>query len=444
MNVRELKANVPQEVVELVARLRAAGHESYVVGGAVRDLVLGLAPTEFDLATAATPRQVMELFPRTVAVGAAFGVVLVRSDVRSVEVASFRRESDYADGRHPTRVEAATMLEDAQRRDFRINSLYFDPLSHRLLDPCEGLADLRLRQVCAIGDPARRFGEDHLRLLRCIRFAAQLDYSIEAKTWEAIAPLAGQLRRISAERQRDELLKLLSGPRPGLGLRMLYYCGLLEVVLPEVAAMVGVAQPPQYHPEGDVFVHTCLVLDALRERSPTLALAALLHDVGKPSTFRVAERIRFDGHVEVGAKMAREMLERLRLDHASIETVVELVRHHLRFADAPAMRPATLKRFLRLPNFAQQLELHRADCMGSHGDLSLYDFCCSRLESLAAEDLLPARLLTGADLTRLGYRPGPLFRVILDALETEQLEGRIGDAEQAEAYVRRTWPLAPN
>jgi poly(A) polymerase len=386
----------------------------------------------------------MELFPRHVAVGAAFGVILVRCGERQVEVASFRREADYADGRHPAQVEAATMLEDAQRRDFRINALYYDPLSRQLLDPCAGLADLRSGEICAIGDAVRRFGEDHLRLLRCVRFAAQLDFAIEAKTWEALRPQADQLRRISAERQRDELLKLLRGPRPGLGLRMLYFSGLLEVILPEVAAMVGVAQPPQFHPEGDVFVHTCRVLDALRERSATLALAALLHDVGKPRTFRLAERIRFDGHVEVGATMAGEILHRLRMDHASSETVVELVRHHLRFADAPAMRPATLKRFLRLPHFTQQLELHRADCLGSHGDLSLYDFCRGRLESLAAEDLLPARLLTGADLKRLGYAPGPLFRVILDGLETEQLEGRIGDAEQAVAYVRRTWPLGSN
>ena len=443
MNSRPFRAQLPDDVIGAMARLRQAGHEVYVVGGAVRDLLLGKTPVEFDLATSAAPRQVMELFSRTVAVGAAFGVVLVRSGATRLEVASFRRESDYADGRHPTHVGPGTLLEDARRRDFRINAFYYDPWTQQLLDPCEGLADLPARELRAIGNPSQRFAEDHLRLLRCVRFAAQLDFCIETRTWEAIGPLAVQLRRISAERQRDELVKLLCGPRPGQGLRMLYYSGLLEVVLPEVAAMVGVAQPPQYHPEGDVFVHTCRVLDALRERSVSLAFGALLHDVGKPRTFRVAERIRFDGHVEVGAEMTQAILERLRFDQSRAERIVELVRHHLRFSDAMAMRPATLKRFLRLASFTEQLELHRADCLGSHGDLSLYEFCRARLDELQVEELRPARLLTGDDLRRFGYRPGPLFRQILDALETEQLEGRIADGSAAEAFVRQHWPLEP-
>jgi poly(A) polymerase len=402
---------------------------------------LGVPTREIDIATAARPEQIRALFPRTHALGEAFGVILVVEHGEAVEVASFRRDEEYVDGRHPSAIRYGTLEEDARRRDFTVNALYYDAQSREILDSEGGLVDLQNKTLRAIGDPHQRFAEDHLRLLRCARFAAQLDFEIEERCWEALVGAAGKIDSISAERIAAELTKLLTGPRPSLGLRILLYSGLLDHVLPEIAAMVGVAQPPEFHPEGDVFVHTCLALEKLESPTRVLAWATLLHDVGKPPTFRVAERIRFDGHVGRGMEMAREILQRLRFDNESIERVVELVHLHLKFADVPQMRASTLKRFLRTEHFDDHLALHRADCLASHGDLSLYDLCRTKLTELGEADLRPPPLLDGRDLLAMGYEAGPRLGEILAELETAQLEGELDDEATARAFVMRRWPL---
>jgi putative nucleotidyltransferase with HDIG domain len=433
---------LPSAAQRVIARLRAAGHEAYAVGGAVRDALLGKAVEEVDVTTSAAPDQVMGLFHHCFSTGYEFGVVGVIEGGLTVEVATFREDMPYLDGRHPSAVRFADVATDARRRDFTVNGLYYDPMSQEVLDFTSGLDDLRKGLLRAIGEPRERFEEDRLRLLRCARFAAQLGFCIEARTWEALVTLAPRIDAVSAERVRAELDKLLTGPRPGVGMRVLLYSGLLTALLPEVEAMVGVEQPPEFHPEGDVFVHTCLVLEALQRRDSVLAWAALLHDVGKPPTFRVAERIRFDGHVGEGMRMAEAILTRLRHDRHTIERVVELVHLHLKFADLREMRPSTLKRFLRLPHFADQLELHRADCLGSHGQLDLYEFCRARLCELKEEQLRPRPLLTGHDLIALGYPPGPLFAEILDVVEEQQLDGALSTRDQAIDWVVQRWPLS--
>ena len=431
--------SLPSAPLAILDRLHEAGFRAFAVGGAVRDAVLGLSPKDVDLATSATPREVAELFPHSHAVGARFGVMLVVEAHVPVQVATFRCESGYQDGRHPERVEFADLEEDAARRDFTVNGLYYDPRSEEILDPVDGLEDLQHRHLRTIGEPSRRFEEDHLRLLRAARFAAQLDFTIESECWRAIQENAAKLERISAERVRAELEWMLLGPRPARGLRILHYCGILAVVLPEVEAMIGVQQPAKFHPEGDVFVHTCLALEALESRTPALVWGALLHDVGKPLTYSEAERIRFDRHVPVGMEVAERILRRLRCDRDTVERVVALVREHLRFAAVKKMRSSTLKRFLRQEHFSDHLALHRADCLSSHGDLSLYDFCRQELERLSEEGLRPPSLLGGRDLLAMGFSPGPLLGVILRAVEDEQLEGRLQSANEARDFVLRKW-----
>jgi poly(A) polymerase len=439
MDRRSFHLDLPAGPARVLARLRTSGHQAFVVGGAVRDALRGEAVQDVDVATSATPRQVAELFERTHAVGARFGVMIVVEASTAVEVATFREDSDYSDGRHPDSVRFADLAADADRRDFTVNGLYYDPAADEVLDPVGGVADLERGLLRCIGEPRRRFREDRLRLLRCVRFAAQLGFAVETSTWEALVDLAGGIDRVSAERIRGELDRLWTGPRRGRGLRMLHYSGLLAVILPEISAMVGVPQPPRFHPEGDVFTHTCLVLDHLDRTSRPLGWGALLHDVGKPPTYRRADRIRFDGHVALGMEMARRILTRLRCDRATLERVVELVHLHLKFADVEEMRPATLKRFLRTPHFEDHLSLHRADCLGAHGDLSLFHFCRRKLEELREEDLRPEPLLRGRDLLELGFDPGPRIGVILRALEDEQLEGRLESREEAVAFVTGRW-----
>jgi poly(A) polymerase len=424
-----------------LARLRQAGFESYAVGGCVRDALLGMPVREVDISTSAPPDQVVRLFPRTFSTGYRFGVVGVVDDEAVLEVATFREDFPYHDGRHPSGVRFADAASDARRRDFTVNALYYDPDAMEVVDHVGGLADLRDGLLRSVGDARARFLEDQLRLLRCARFAAQLDFCIEAQTWWALQELAHSIGNVSAERARTELDKLLTGPRPALGLRVLLYSGLLRQLLPEIEAMVAVEQPPEFHPEGDVFVHTCQVLQLLNRRDPVLAWGALLHDVGKPPTFRVAERIRFDGHVQAGMDMAGRILERLRQDRRTIERVVELVHLHLKFADVFEMRPSTLKRFLRIEHFEDHLELHRADCLGSHGRLDAHQFCLDQLARLREQDLRPAPLLTGVDLLGLGYPAGPLFGSILEALEEAQLDGALHTREEAIAFVTRRWPI---
>jgi len=456
-----------QKATEIVRTLRQKHHLAYLVGGCVRDLLLGREPADYDVATDATPDQVMHIFPRTWAVGAQFGVVLVPVEdekqvlraqemraqddkslehvksSRVVEVATFRSDGLYTDGRHPDEVTyTRDPKEDVQRRDFTINGLLLDPLNNEVLDYVGGRADLSAGLVRAIGQPERRFAEDKLRMLRAVRFAARFGYGIHPATFEAIRSLRSQLHQVSRERVRDELVKMLTEGHARRAFELLDQTGLLKEVLPEVDRMQGVEQPPQFHPEGDVWVHTLLLLEGLPEKaSPTLAMGALLHDVGKPPTFRAApDRIRFDGHVEVGVKMAEEICHRLRFSKHDTEQISRLVANHMRFADVQEMKPATLKKFFRLPHFQEHLELHRLDCLASHRNLSLYNFVREKLSQIPAEQIRPKPLLTGNDLIAMGYTPGPQFKQILTAVEDGQLEGRLEDPQQAREFVRQEFP----
>lgn len=440
--------------VEIVRTLRARGYQAYLVGGCVRDLVLGLEPADYDVSTDATPDEVMTVFPRTWAVGAQFGVVLVpiegdtggRAPQQCIEVATFRSDVQYSDGRHPDEVRyTRDAKEDVQRRDFTINGLLLDPLDHdRVLDFVGGRDDIARRVVRTIGDPERRFSEDKLRMLRAVRFAARFGYSIDPATMGAIRQHASAIRQVSRERTRDEILKMLTEGRARRAFELLDESRLLAEVLPEVAAMKGVAQPPQFHPEGDVWVHTLMLLEQLPAgTSKTLALGALLHDVGKPPTFRVApDRIRFDGHVEVGVRMAEEICKRFRLSNDETAQVLALVANHMRFADVTRMKTSTFKRFVRLPRFDEHLALHHMDCLASHRDLSLERFTREKLSQLPAEEIRPQPLLNGGDLIAEGYAPGPKFKEILSAVEDAQLEGKLASRDAALEFVRRTFGSA--
>jgi putative nucleotidyltransferase with HDIG domain len=422
----------------IIATLRHAGYQAYLVGGCVRDLLLGCTPKDFDISTSAPPGRIMQLFPNSGHVGAHFGVVIVREGSSHVEVATFRSDRDYSDGRRPSSVQFETdPREDVLRRDFTINGLMMDLESGQVLDYVEGRADLERRVIRAIGDPPVRFREDHLRLLRAVRFAARLGFDIEPATFDAIRRHHALIQRVSAERVRDELGRILTEGGAKRGFELLDTAGLLDDLLPEVAAMKGVEQPPEFHPEGDVWVHTLRLLEKLEHASPTLAWGALLHDVGKPGTFRVAERIRFDGHVEEGVKLARSILLRLRSSREEMEQVEALVEHHMRFKDVPRMKESTLKRFLRLPKFEEHLELHRLDCLSSHGRLDNYELVQQKLREIPQEQLKPKPLVTGADLIAAGYSPGPPFSKMLAAVEDAQLEGRIVSREEGLELVKR-------
>lgn len=429
-----------QQARRLALGLRAAGHAAYLVGGCVRDLLLGRPPGDFDIATDATPDRILAIFGRGETVGAHFGVVLVDN----VEIATFRSDHEYRDGRHPERVSFETdPRQDALRRDFTINSLFLDPATNEILDFTGGRADLERGLIRAVGDPVRRFEEDRLRMLRAVRFAARLGFSADPALLSAIRELAPRIHAISAERIRDEIARILTEGNPRRGFELLDESGLLLQVLPEVSAMKGVAQPPEFHPEGDVWTHTLLMLASMREPTLTLALGVLLHDVAKPPTFRVAERIRSDGHAELGATMARGILARLRFPGAVIGRVEALVANHLRFKDVTAMRESTLKRFLRMDGFDEHLELHRLDCESSHRHLDNYWFVRSKLDELPAEVLKPPRLLGGDDLIAMGLAPGPLFKEILTEVETAQLEGRIATHADAVRLVRERFLPEP-
>jgi putative nucleotidyltransferase with HDIG domain len=425
----------------VITRLRGAGHQAYLVGGCVRDMLLGVKPKDFDISTDARPDRIMDLFPNSGRVGAHFGVVLVRDSFSQVEVATFRSDHEYTDGRRPGCVKfEADPRGDVLRRDFTINGLVMDTETGRVLDFVGGQEDLERRVVRAIGDPDTRFDEDHLRMLRAIRFAARLNFEIDGETFEAIRRHHELIRAISAERVRDELVRILTEGGARRGFEMLDASGLLEELLPEVAAMKGVEQPPEFHPEGDVWTHTLLLLEKLDHPSTSLALGALLHDVGKPPTFKVAERIRFDGHVEEGVLLARDILNRLRFSRDELEQVEALVANHMRFKDVPQMKQSTLKRFLRMPNFPEMLELHRLDCLAASGRLDNYHLVLEKLGELPEEQLKPDRLLTGADLIAAGYEPGPRFSRILEAVEEAQLEGRVATSGEALALVREMFP----
>jgi putative nucleotidyltransferase with HDIG domain len=505
-----------EAALHIVRTLRAAGHEAYLAGGCVRDLLLGREPSDYDVATSATPDLVLEMFPRTFAVGAHFGVVLVASEADGsedstdakpqfvlTEVATFRSDGAYSDGRHPDEVRyTKTAHEDVQRRDFTINGLLLDPLrllespnadpstplrsaqddqdrfgfevshpSHKnkdvarvghpiestvghptasqslrgaVLDYVGGLADLDAGVIRAIGEPRRRFEEDQLRLLRGVRFAARFGFALEAQTATAMRSLSPRIHAMSRERVRDELTKMLTEGKARRAFELLDETGLLVEVLPEVAKMRGVAQPPQFHPEGDVWIHTLMLLEQLEAGcAPTLAWGALLHDVGKPPTFRVApDRIRFDGHVEVGVAMGAEICRRFRFSNDDTHQILALIDNHMRFADAPRMRASTLKRFFRLENFPEHLALHRMDCLAAHANLDIYNFVLESYSAMPEETVRPEPLLTGRELIAAGYAPGPQFKEMLQAVEDAQLEGAIGTADEALALVRERFGKA--
>jgi tRNA nucleotidyltransferase/poly(A) polymerase len=437
----------PSTAIQTAAQLREHGFQAWLVGGCVRDLVLGREPTDYDIATDARPNQVLDLFPKAHLVGAQFGVILVEG----VEIATFRSDHSYQDGRHPSEVTFETdPKQDVLRRDFTINALLLDPslltssnpespLASEVVDFVGGLADLRSKTIRAIGDPVQRFEEDHLRMLRAIRFAARFGFEIEPHTMNAIRRLHQKIARVSPERIRDELVRILVEGAPRRGIELLDASGLLCDILPEVAAMKGVEQPAEFHPEGDVWKHTLMMLEGLRDPTPTLALGVLLHDVGKPGTFRVADRIRFDGHVELGERIGRDILTRLRFSNAEIDQVIALIANHMRFKHVFEMRDSKLKRMLRMDRFEEHLELHRLDCTSSHGHLENYEFAKARFEQSAPEALRPPRLLTGNDLIAAGYRPGPAFAEMLEAVEDAQLDSKIHTKEEALELVKSTF-----
>jgi poly(A) polymerase len=427
---------------QICSTLRGAGYQAYLVGGCVRDILLGREPADYDVATDATPDRVEEIFPNSLTVGAQFGVVVVIAESSEeknlqVEVATFRSDVGYSDGRHPDAVLYTKSTEDdVKRRDFTINGLLLDPKTNEVLDYVGGRDDLDAGIIRAIGQPEARFREDKLRMLRAVRFAARFGYTIEPETFGAIQRLAPEVVQVSSERLRDELTKLLTEGSARRGFELLDETRLLPELLPEIARMKGVEQPPQFHPEGDVWIHTRMMLEGLKPGcSHTLGWGVLLHDVGKPPTFAPPSgpngRIRFDRHVEVGTRMAEEICRRLRFSNADTEQIAALVANHLRFKDVPQMKLATLKRFARLDRFEEHLELHRLDCMSSHRHLENYEFMRRFLAETPEEQVHPARLLTGGDLIRLGLPPGPKFKEILDRAEDAQLDGKIATHEEA-------------
>lgn len=434
-----MNQDLRQTAIEIVRRLQEAGHQAYWVGGCVRNALLGLNIDDYDIATSAKPEEVCAVFPKAGLVGAHFGVVLVHEGDHDFEVATFRKEGRYVDHRHPQEVSFGTMEEDARRRDFTVNALYYDPLADHTIDLVHGRADLDSRILRAIGNPAERFEEDALRLMRAVRFAARYELTIEHETESAIRDRAALIQHISMERIRDELLRILTGPHRGRGLRTLSDLGLLVHFLPEVEAMHGVRQPPRFHPEGDVFEHTVLALEALEEPTPTLAMAALLHDVGKPPTYEEAEdRIRFHEHSTVGAEMADAICLRLRLPNRDREAVVQMVRRHMTFMDVHRMKNAKLKRFMAAPTFAEDLQLHRADCLACHGKTENLDYIEEKRREFQeeSENMLPPPIISGNELIALGLKPGPIFKEILERLQDMQMENEIQSPEEALEWVR--------
>ena len=438
-------ADLKSAATDIARRLQAAGHDAYFAGGCVRDELLGHEPHDYDIATSARPAEVQKLFTHTQAVGAHFGVILVMEHGHAFEVATFRSDHEYIDGRRPEMVTFSTPEEDAARRDFTINGMFHDPVADRIIDFVGGRTDLAAGTLRAIGDPVARFREDKLRLLRAVRFAARFGYEIEPLTWDALCTHAPDIHAVSAERIREELVKILSHPNRVRGFDLLDRSGLMREILPEIEALKGCEQPPQFHPEGDVFVHTRAMLDLLPpDASATLALSVLFHDIGKPPTYRYhadEDRIRFSGHDRVGAAMTERVMERLRFSRAEIERVAEAVRQHMVFKDVQNMRTAKLKRFMAREGFDEELELHRVDCVSSHGATDNYDFLNAKAVEFANEPLIPPPLVTGHDLIALGWKPSPHFGKILEAVQTAQLEGTLTSREQALAWVKENHAL---
>lgn len=425
----------------IARRLIEAGYEALFAGGCVRDKLLGKEPKDYDIATSATPPQVLKIFPGSNEVGAHFGVVIVHQQGQAVEVATFRTDGSYKDGRRPEVVVFSTAEEDAQRRDFTINGLFEHPETGEIIDHVGGVNDLKAHVLRAIGDPMKRFSEDGLRLLRAVRFSNRLGFKLEENTRAAIRECAPLLQKISPERIRDEFSQIITSSSRRAGLEMLVELGLIEHMVPEVLALIGCEQPPEWHPEGDVYIHTCIMLEMLpADASLELCLAVLLHDIAKPPTqtfdAEAGGRIRFNGHDAVGAVMTEDILRRLRYPNETIHAVAFLVSRHMQFMNVQKMRTAKLKRFMAAPRFQEEMELHRVDCASSNGFTDNYVFLQQKQAEFAAEPLIPEPLVTGRDLIGLGFQPGPHFKQLLEAVQTEQLEGRILDREAALAYLK--------
>ena len=428
--------------LQIIRTLRKNGHEAYFVGGCVRDLLRKKSAKDFDVSTNAVPETVAKIFPKTVPVGAQFGVMLVVLEGQPFEVATFRADKGYQDGRHPTGVRFTDAKEDAVRRDFTVNGLFYDPVGRKVLDWVGGQKDLKKKIIRAIGDPKKRFTEDKLRMLRAVRFASVLGFKIESKTFASIKRLSKKISEVSKERVRDELIKMFTGPDPELALVLLDKTGLLKEVLPEVEKMKGVAQPRAFHPEGDVFKHTRLLLRRLKSPSVVLAFGSLLHDIGKPPTFRRSDRIRFNGHDRVGAEMSRQILERLRFPNDLKDQIVACVDGHMRFKDVRSMRESTLKKFLQRETFETELEQHRVDCLASHGDLTNWHFLKKKIRTMSREEIKPEPLINGRDLLEIGYPEGPGIGQILRAVEEAQLEGTLSSKVDALEFVQKEFPRA--
>jgi len=424
----------------VIRRLTEAGYQAVYAGGCVRDALLGRPYPDVDIATSATPDQVQAVFPKASdPQGKAFGVIRLKQGDHVFEIATFRVDGPYLDGRRPSSVTFTTAEEDAKRRDFTVNGMFFDPLQEKVLDFVQGRADLGSKTIRAIGDPGSRFQEDRLRLFRAIRFAVQLGFTIDTKTWDALIHLAPESKNLAPERVRDELVKIFTSPDPARGLDLLHDSGLIAVWIPELLEMRDCAQSPEHHPEGDVWVHTRLLLTHLKNPSPVLAFSALLHDIGKPRTSRTepSGRIRFFGHEGVGARMADEILRRLRFSNDEIAAIVACIANHMAFKDAPQMRVSTLKRLLARPTFSEELELHRIDCTASHGELDIHRFLAAKQSEFSKEEIKPKPLVTGHDLQELGIPPGPKMGALLHQLMDEQLEGKLRDREAALARARQ-------
>ena len=424
-----------------ITRLCEGGHTAYFAGGCVRDILLDTEPKDYDIATSATPAEVQAIFPHSNAIGAHFGVILVQTGGFPFEIATFRHDGSYLDGRHPEQVTFTTPEDDATRRDFTINGLFQNSSNGEIIDYVEGIRDIEAKRLRAIGNPSERFQEDALRLMRAIRFATTLKFTIEPATWTAICQHADLLSQISAERIRDEFNLIITSANRAQGLDLLTESGLMRHIIPEIYALIGCEQPPQWHPEGDVFTHTRIMLDMLSGNpSQELALAVLLHDIGKPPTYSYDEaqdRIRFNGHDRVGAEMAEVVLQRLKYSNQTTDDVCAMVANHMNFMNVQNMRTAKVKRFMARPTFEQEMELHRVDCASSNGFTENYDFLRSKEQEFAAEPLIPPPLINGKDLIAMGMSPGPEFSEILTHIQTEQLEGAISSKEAALDYARR-------
>jgi poly(A) polymerase len=439
-NVESLSTSSKDKAVAIVERLRDQGYESYLAGGCVRDMLIGKAPQDYDITTNATPNEIVKIFPKTIPVGAQFGVVLVVVEGQPFEVASFRHDGPYLDGRRPTHVRYGSLEEDILRRDFTINGMIYDPISGQIIDRIGGRRDLESKLVRAIGDPRSRFEEDRLRMVRAVRFAASLGFTIESTTLEAIRELAPTIKDISWERNGEEITRILTEGGAKTGFELLDRTGLLKVLLPEVDAMKGIEQSPEYHPEGDVFTHTMLTLSHLVAPTETLAYGCLLHDVAKPLCVRRdEERLTFYGHTEKGAAMAEEVLKRLKRSRATWERVAYLVRNHLRHIQAPQMRLSTLKRFLGEEGVDELLELTRIDALSANGDLTHYLFCKNKLAELKQDEIHPEPLLRGRDLIAMGFAPGRHFQEILKRVEDAQLGGELSNRGQAMEWVEKNY-----